>query len=334
MRILITGCAGFIGFHLARRLLDAGHAVTGLDNLSPYYDPALKRARLAEIEGRNGFRFVDMDVENAVELVSLFEAERPEIVFHLAAQAGVRHSLSHPQAYVGANIVGTFNMLEACRAHTPAHLVLASTSSIYGASTTMPFDERVRTAEPLTIYAASKGAGELMAHSYAHLYAIPTTAVRFFTVYGPWGRPDMAYYIFARRILSGAPLEINNNGSSLRDFTYIDDLVEAMARLMDAVPGAEGRVEGDTLSAVAPYRVVNAGGGQPVGLMDFVAEIEKAAGVTAQKLYRALPAGDSDATFADTRLLRSLTGYAPQTPIADGIPKFVEWYRAQGFRYA
>ncbi|KAA0969007.1 NAD-dependent epimerase/dehydratase family protein [Aureimonas fodinaquatilis] len=328
MRVLITGCAGFIGFHLARRMLADGHVICGIDSLSAYYDVGLKRRRLALLQKAESFEFLHQDIADKPALDEAFKRFAPEIVVHLAAQAGVRHSITHPQDYVSANICGTFNLLEACRAFPVRHLMLASTSSVYGANPDMPYQETASVMQPLTLYAASKGAGELMAHSYSHLFKIPMTAIRFFTVYGPWGRPDMAYYIFTRQILAGQPIDINNNGQSSRDFTYIDDLVETLCRLTVVTPDGVA-VDGDTLSPVAPYRVVNAGGGQPMPLLDFVREIEKATGKTAIRQMRPLPAGDATGTFASSALLQRLVGYKPQTPISIGIPRFVDWYRRE-----
>ena len=332
MRHLVTGSAGFIGFHVARRLLDEGHEVVGLDCLTPYYDVELKRRRLALLDGRPGFRQVEMALEDDAALMRLFEDTRPEVVVHLAAQAGVRYSIENPRAYVSTNVVGTFNILEACRAFPVRHLLLASTSSAYGANDKFPFEETDRAVHPVSLYAATKGATELMAHSYAHLFGLPVTAFRFFTVYGPWGRPDMAYYLFVRKMLAGEPVEVFNNGESYRDFTYIDDLVEAILRLADTIPQGPGERAGpvdkiDTLSPVAPYRMVNIGGGQSEKLSDFVDEIEKALGVEASRVMKPLPAGDVVRTFASAKLLERLIGYKPSTPLSVGIPAFVEWYR-------
>ena len=332
MRYLVTGSAGFIGFHVVQRLLDEGHEVVGLDCLTPYYDVDLKRRRLALLEGLPGFRQLEMELEDDAALMRLFEEVRPEVVVHLAAQAGVRYSIENPRAYVSTNVVGTFNILEACRAFPVRHLLLASTSSAYGANDKFPFEETDRAVHPVSLYAATKGATELMAHSYAHLFGLPVTAFRFFTVYGPWGRPDMAYYLFVRKILAGDPVEVFNNGESYRDFTYIDDLIEAIRRLSDAVPPLpEERTEPvdeiDTLSPVAPYRMVNIGGGQPEKLSDFLEEIERALGVEAKRVMKPLPAGDVVRTFASAKLLERLIGYKPATPLSVGIPAFVDWYR-------
>ncbi|AWB21574.1 UDP-glucuronate 5-epimerase [Methylobacterium currus] len=330
MRFLVTGTAGFIGFHLARRLLRAGHEVVGVDGLTDYYDVALKRARLAQLERLPGFSSHAFLLEEPGAFMALMAEARPEMVVHLAAQAGVRYSLEHPEAYVSGNVVGTFQVLEGCRAHPVRHLLFASTSSAYGGNRTVPFRETDRAVWPLTIYAASKIAGEAMAHSYAHLWKIPTTAFRFFTVYGPWGRPDMALFLFTRKILAGEPIEVYDHGRAVRDFTYIDDLVESISRLIDAPPpppGSGGVSAADTLSPVAPYRMVNIGGGRPVSVAAMLDALEQALGRTARRHLRDLPPGDVERTEASTDLLRDLVGYVPATPLEAGIPAFVAWYR-------
>lgn len=334
MRVLVTGHAGFIGYHTARRLLTEGHTVTGIDALTPYYDVSLKERRLARLGAFEQFRHEALALEDSAAVRAIFERDRPEVVIHLAAQAGVRYSIEAPQAYIDANIVGSFSILEACR-HVPVrHLMLASTSSAYGANDSFPFTETDRAVHPITLYAATKASMELMAHCYAHLFRIPTTAFRFFTVYGPWGRPDMAYYLFTRKILAGEPIQIFNNGESYRDFTYIDDLVSAIRRLADCVPAqADVRtdlapVPGDTLSPVAPYRLVNIGAGRPEKLTDLVSEIEKSLGLKAKREYLPLPKGDVVKTFARADLLQHLTGDRPATPLSVGIPAFVDWYRS------
>lgn len=334
MRILVTGHAGFIGFHTADALLREGHAVHGLDSVNDYYDVNLKHRRLAQLAGRPGFSETRASLEDHQRLLALFEQFRPEIVIHLAAQAGVRYSVENPRAYLGANMVGSFNILEACRAFPVKHLLLASTSSAYGANDKFPFEETDRAVHPITLYAASKGAMELMAHSYAHLFGTPTTAFRFFTVYGPWGRPDMAYFLFTRAILEGKPIPIFNHGESWRDFTYIDDLVASIRRLIDCVPPAadarEGitAIPGDSLSPVAPYRLVNIGAGQPEKVTTLVDALEKALGVEAKREFKPRPPGDVVKTFANADLLLALTGQRPSTPLGEGIPRFVEWYRS------
>ncbi|HEX8417739.1 MAG TPA: NAD-dependent epimerase/dehydratase family protein [Methylobacterium sp.] len=327
MRILVTGSAGFIGYHLGRRLLAEGHAVTGFDGFSDYYDVALKRARHARLAAMPGFTPVEARLETPGALHEAMARTAPEIVFHLAAQAGVRHSLENPGAYVQANLVGTGNLLEAVRAHPVRHLLFASTSSAYGGNTRMPFCETDRAVSPLTLYAASKLAGEAMAHAYSHLFSIPTTAFRFFTVYGPWGRPDMALFLFTKAILAGRPIEVFAEGAAERDFTYVDDLVDAVRRLADRPPEGQPVCEGDTLSPVAPYRLVNIGGGRPVRLDAMIDELERALGRRAERILKPLPPGDVARTHASTDLLRALVGGVPETPLGEGIPAFVAWYR-------
>lgn len=328
MHFLITGSAGFIGFHVARRLLADGHRVTGIDNFSAYYDPTLKLARNATLErDHNAFTVHRTDLADAEAVQAIWSETRPDVVIHLAAQAGVRYSIEHPDAYVSANLIGTYNVLEACRRDPPRHLLAASTSSAYGANTELPFRETDRAVHPLTLYAATKSATELMGHGYSHLFGVPTTFFRFFTVYGPWGRPDMALFKFTRAILAGEPVEIYGEGKMSRDFTYIDDLVEAIVRLVELVPGLAPPVEGDTLSPVAPYRMVNIGGGAPSGLMDYVEALERALGREAQKVFLPMQDGDVPATFASAELLVRLIGYKPSTPISEGVPAFVAWYR-------
>jgi UDP-glucuronate 4-epimerase len=333
MKVLVTGAAGFIGFHLARRLLDQGAEVVGLDGMTDYYDVLLKERRRAQLADYSGFSFHQVMLEDSEAVSRVFAEHRPERVFHLAAQAGVRYSIEQPRSYIAANVVGTFNILEACRHHPVGHLMLASTSSAYGANAKYPFEETDSAVHPITLYAATKASTELMAHCYAHLFDIPVTAFRFFTVYGPWGRPDMAYFKFARSILNGKPIEVFNYGDCWRDFTYVDDLIDSIIMLSGIVPPApDARAQttpapGDTLSPVAPYRLVNIGGGQPVRLTDFIDEIEKALGITAIRELKPLPPGDVVKTFASADLLVSLTGQKPSTPLSVGIPRFIEWYR-------
>ncbi len=331
MRILVTGSAGFIGYHLGRHLLAAGHAVTGLDGFSDYYDVGLKRARHAALAAHPAFEAVEGRLETEGLLLDTLARVRPDVVVHLAAQAGVRHSLENPGAYVQANMVGTANLIEAVRAHPVRHLLFASTSSAYGGNAAIPFRETDRAVSPLTLYAASKLAGEAMLHAYAHLFAIPTTAFRFFTVYGPWGRPDMALFLFTRKILAGEPIEVFAGGAAERDFTYVDDLVAAIARLMETPPegpGGAGPVGPfDTLSPVAPYRLVNIGGGRPVRLDAMIDALEAALGRRAERVLKPLPPGDVARTHASTELLRALIGTVPETPLSVGIPAFVDWYR-------
>ncbi|MFC3060264.1 NAD-dependent epimerase/dehydratase family protein [Paenirhodobacter populi] len=329
--LLLTGVAGFIGFHLARRLLNDGWRVIGLDSLNDYYDVALKERRRDILARAPGFRFIHDKVETPGLLRDLMAAERPDTVVHMAAQAGVRHSIESPRDYVEANLIGTYELLEAARATPPRHMLLASTSSVYGANTRMPYRETDKADTQMSFYAATKKAVEAMSHSYAHLYGLPTTMFRFFTVYGPWGRPDMALFKFTRNILQGVPIDVYNNGDMLRDFTYVDDLVEAIARLIGVAPvrpaGPEGIAPGDSLSPVAPWRVVNIGNGAPVRLMDFIRAVEAATGRSAVLNMLPMQAGDVPATWADGTLLNRLTGYHPQTGISEGVGHFVTWYR-------
>jgi len=320
MRFLITGTAGFIGFHLAQRLLADGHVVTGIDGITPYYDQALKRARLARLAGSAQFTAHELMLEESGRLSEIIAAVAPEIVVHLAAQAGVRYSIDNPRAYIDSNIVGTFNLLEALRAQPCRHLLAASTSSVYGANKQQPFEESHSTDQPVSLYAATKKATEAIAYSYAQLFRIPTTMMRLFTVYGPWGRPDMALFKFTKSILAGTPIEVYGAGKMTRDFTYVDDVVEAITRLADRAPEAR--------DAKAPYRVVNIGCGQPVDLEDFIALIETAIGSKAVRRDLPMQQGDVPATWASADLLAQLTGFRPATPLNVGVPAFVGWYRA------
>ncbi len=324
---LITGSAGFIGYHLSARLLSEGWRVTGLDCLSDYYDVELKKRRHALLAPDPNFTPVIGRLEDPGRLKALFQDNRFDLVIHLAAQAGVRHSIEAPRDYVEANLIGTFELLEAARAHPPAHLLLASTSSVYGANTEMPYGERDKADTQMSFYAATKKATEAMAHSYAHLYHLPTTMFRFFTVYGPWGRPDMAHFKFTRAILEGRPIDVYNHGQMQRDFTYIDDLVDGILGLTEAVPGGAPVSEVDSLSPVAPFRIVNIGGSRPTKLLDYIAAIEAACGREAEKVMHPMQPGDVPATWADTRLLTELTGYAPKVSVPEGIQRFVDWYR-------
>lgn len=326
MRFFVTGSAGFIGFHLCRRLLSDGHLVDGFDAMTPYYDPALKEQRLAILDRTNGFRNTVGALEDMGALEKAYEAAQPDVVVHLAAQAGVRYSLQNPRAYVESNLVGTFNLLECARAAPPRHLLMASTSSVYGESFDVPFYETNQTDRPITLYAATKKSTELMAHSYAHLWKLPTTMFRFFTVYGPWGRPDMAPQKFLEAIEAGRPIDVYNNGNMQRDFTYIDDLIEAIVRLVECAPSANSPVcEKDTISLVAPFRVVNIGRGEPVQLMDFIAALERAAGKLAKRNYLPMQKGDVPITFANCDLLEALTGFRPTTGIETGVAELVNW---------
>lgn len=329
MRYFITGTAGFIGFHLARRLLADGHEVVGFDGITPYYNVKLKHMRHAALAQYPAFRPVIAMLEDRAAVEEAMANAAPDVVIHLAAQAGVRYSLENPQSYVSSNVIGSYNIIELAQQQKVKHLMLASTSSIYGASPTVPFRETDRADEPLTIYAATKKSMELMAHCHAHLHKIPTTAFRFFTVYGPWGRPDMAYFKFADCILSGQPIEIYGEGQMSRDFTYIDDLVEAIVRISHVVPDESNRVadeEVETLSRHAPFRIVNIGGGQPESLMDFVDTVERAIGQPAVRHMLPMQKGDVPRTYAAPDLLLALTGFKPATKLEDGVKAFVEWY--------
>ena len=316
MRFLITGTAGFIGFHLAQRLLADGHTVLGVDGFTPYYDPNLKRRRHQELARSEGFLAREAQLEDARALTGLVAEANAEIVFHLAAQAGVRYSAENPRAYIEANIVGTFNLLEALRQHPPRHLLIASTSSVYGAGRARPFEETQDTDHPVSLYAATKKATETIAFSYAHLNGPPMTVMRLFTVYGPWGRPDMALFKFSRNIIAGEPIDVYGAGKQTRDFTYVGDVVEAMVRLAARPP------EGGP-----PYRVVNVGGGRPVGLDDFIAVIEEVLGRKALRRDLPMQPGDVPATWASTALLEKITGFRPAVPLSDGVRAFVAWYR-------
>ena len=326
-KAFVTGSAGFIGYHLSQRLLADGWQVLGLDSISDYYDIRLKQRRHAMLSQSPGFRAVEGLLEAPGLVRGLVEEFRPDVIVHLAAQAGVRHSIDAPRSYVDANLIGTFEVLEAARAVPPQHVLLASTSSAYGANTEMPYAEVHKADHQMSFYAATKKATEAMAHSYAHLYHLPTSMFRFFTVYGPWGRPDMALFKFTRAILNGEPIDVYNHGDMRRDFTYIDDLVEGIVRLIDAVPGRQAAGSFDSLSPVAPWRVVNIGNGAPVQLMDFVAAIEAATGRVAQKNMLPMQPGDVPATWADATLIEALTGALPRTDIGVGVQRFVDWYR-------
>ncbi|MBZ9781530.1 NAD-dependent epimerase [Pseudomonas sp. REP124] len=315
MTVLVTGAAGFIGFHTAKRLCEDGHQVVGIDNLNDYYDPALKRARLEELASVPGFRFEQMDIVEKPALMALFAGQRFSEVVHLAAQAGVRYSLDSPDVYGQSNLVGFLNVLEACRHHRPEHLIYASSSSVYGANSKLPFSVEDPVEQPVSLYAATKRANELLAHSYCHLYGIKASGLRFFTVYGPWGRPDMALFKFTDAMLKGQPIDIYNQGELARDFTYIDDIVESIARLRTRPPKE------------CCNRLFNIGRGEPVALMDFVECLEKALGVKAQRNYLPMQAGDVLKTWADTRALQERIDFRPQVSVEAGVGRFVEWYR-------
>ncbi len=328
MSILVTGSAGFIGFHLSRLLLSHGEEVVGLDNMNAYYDVALKEERHRLLGTSNRFSAHIIELADKDAVFRLVSDVRPRLVIHLAAQAGVRHALKAPQDYIASNVVGTFNLLEACKAHPPQHLMMASTSSVYGASTAMPFSEHDPADTALTIYSATKRSTEIIAHSYAHLWNLPTTVFRFFSVYGTWGRPDMALFKFTDSILQGTPIDIYNHGRMERDFTYVEDLVEAIRRLSTCVPvRGEPVPQVDSLSPVAPFRIVNIGRGSPVNLMDFIAEIERCAGKPAIKNMVDMQPGDVPKTWADAGLLHALTGFVPNTPVSVGVEAFVSWFR-------
>jgi UDP-glucuronate 4-epimerase len=328
--ILVTGAAGFIGYHLAAALLDRGDRVVGIDNLNDYYDPALKRARLARLDGRPGWSFQPLDLADGPGISRLFETERFDRVAHLGAQAGVRYSLTNPAAYVQSNLVGFLHILEGCRHHGVGHLVYASSSSVYGANTRMPFAETDVVDHPVSLYAASKKSNELMAHSYSHLYRLPTTGLRFFTVYGPWGRPDMAIWIFTRAILAGQPIDVFNEGRMRRDFTYIDDIITGVVRTLDRPAAADPAWSGDApnpATSNAPWRVYNIGNHQPVELGRLIDTLESAIGRRAIRRLLPMQPGDVPATYADITALERDTGFRPATPIEVGVERFVRWYR-------
>ena len=327
---LVTGSSGFIGSYICQRLLDEGWRVIGVDSMSDYYDVSLKERRLSKLMQSADFQTIHDKIETPGLMMSLFEEHQPDVVIHLAAQAGVRYSIENPRSYLEANIVGTFEILEAARAYPPQHMLLASTSSAYGANTQMPYTETDKADHQVSFYAATKKATENMAHSYAHLFGLPITMFRFFTVYGPWGRPDMAPMKFAKRILAGDPIDVYNHGQMKRDFTYVEDLVHALYLLTGHPPVKpdDGIVaEGDSLSPVAPFRVLNIGNAQPEPLMDFISALETATGTEAKKNMMDMQAGDVVATWANAGLLESITGYRPNTPMKDGVAKFVAWYR-------
>ncbi len=329
MHILVTGAAGFIGYHVAQKLLARGDSVVGLDNLNDYYDVRLKQARLAQLNNQAQFSFVQAALEDRTAVAALFDAHRFDAVINLAAQAGVRYSLQNPHAYIDSNVVGFMNLLECCRHHPIGHLVYASSSSVYGMNETMPFSVHHNVDHPVSLYAATKKANELMAHTYSHLYGIPTTGLRFFTVYGPWGRPDMALYLFTRAIVQGESIDVFNNGLMRRDFTYIDDIVEGVVRVLDkpATPNADwDGARPDPGSSPAPYRLFNIGNNNPVALLEFIEAIEKALGKTAQKNMLPMQPGDVAATYADIDDLADYVGYRPSTPLASGVQRFVQWY--------
>jgi len=330
MKILVTGAAGFIGSAVSRRLLARGDRVVGLDNLNDYYDVNLKNARLARLTGQKGFGFVKLDLADIAGMAALFAREKFDRVVHLGAQAGVRHSLVDPHSYVSSNVVGTLNVLEGCRHNGVAHLVYASTSSVYGASTRMPFSVHEPASHPLSLYAASKRATELMAHNYSALFGLPTTGLRFFTVYGPWGRPDMALFLFARAIIDGKPIEVFNNGNHKRDFTYVEDIVEGVVRATDRIATANPNWDSnnpDPATARFPYRLYNIGSNRPIELLRYIEVLEQCLGRKAEKLMKPLQLGDVPDTYADVDELINDVGYKPDTPIEVGVRNFVDWFR-------
>jgi UDP-glucuronate 4-epimerase len=322
-KILVTGAAGFIGFHVSQKLLDRGETVIGIDNLNDYYDVTLKSDRIAQLKNQDNFQFQYLDLSDRLGMEQLFAQHQPDRVIHLAAQAGVRYSIQNPHAYIDSNIVGFTHILEGCRHHQVKHLVYASSSSVYGTNRTMPFSVDQNVDHPISLYAATKKANELMAHSYSHLYGIPTTGLRFFTVYGPWGRPDMATFSFTKAIFEGRPIDLYNNGKMQRDFTYIDDIVEGVLRVSDRVPVADINQD-----MSAPYRIYNIGHHRPVELLKFVEVLESCIGIKAQRNFLPIQPGDVLATYADITDLKQDVGFEPQTSIEVGLAKFVAWYRS------
>ncbi|CAM8660146.1 WcaG Nucleoside-diphosphate-sugar epimerases [Oxalobacteraceae bacterium] len=332
LKVLVTGAAGFIGMHASLQLLGRGNQVVGVDNLNDYYDVSLKEARLARLTQKCGFSFHRVDVADRSAMEQLFAAEQPDKVIHLAAQAGVRYSLTNPHAYIDANLQGFMNILEGCRHNAVKHLVYASSSSVYGGNTNLPFSEHDNIDHPVSLYAATKKANELMAHTYSHLFRLPTTGLRFFTVYGPWGRPDMALFLFAKAIQEGRPIDVFNHGKMVRDFTYIDDIVEGLIRVLDKPAIASSAFDAshpDPASSNAPYRIFNIGNNQPTPLMDYIEALESAMGKTAVKNYLPMQMGDVPATAANTDELYAWVGFKPNTPIKEGVDRFVDWYLAK-----
>ncbi|MEL7694879.1 MULTISPECIES: NAD-dependent epimerase [Pantoea] len=330
MNFLVTGAAGFIGFHVSQRLLAAGHQVVGIDNLNDYYDVNLKHARLNLIKPDPAFTFIEMDLADRDAIASLFKQQQFQRVIHLGAQAGVRYSIENPHAYADANLIGHLNILEGCRHHKIEHLLYASSSSVYGLNRKMPFSTEDSVDHPVSLYAATKKANELMSHTYSHLYQLPTTGLRFFTVYGPWGRPDMALFKFTRAMIAGEAIDVYNQGQMKRDFTYIDDIAEAIVRLQDVIPQADENwtVEaGSPATSSAPYRIYNIGNSQPVTLINYIEAIEKALGITAVKNLMPMQPGDVLETSADTEALFKAIGFKPQTSVEEGVKRFVDWYR-------
>ena len=330
MKILVTGAAGFIGYHVARRLLDSGHMVVGLDNCNDYYDVALKVSRLAGLEPYSGFGFYHMNLADSDSVMRLFAEQEFDAVIHLAAQAGVRYSLENPGSYIQSNMTGFYSILEGCRTYPVSHLIYASSSSVYGLNTALPFGEDDPVSHPASLYAATKRSNELMAHAYSHLYRIPVTGLRFFTVYGPWGRPDMAPFLFTRAILEGRPIKVFNDGKMQRDFTYIDDIVDGVVGLVPMVPAPDPAWSSDAprpSASSAPFRLFNIGNNKSVELEHFIAVLEKALGKKAVREYLPMQPGDVVATYADINALHEVTGFLPKTPIEEGVPMFIAWYK-------
>jgi len=335
MTVLVTGAAGFIGFHLSTRLLEQGTPVAGFDNVNPYYDPFLKRARIAQLQATaertgSGFQLIEADLEDRHAVEAAFAQHKPQKVVNLAAQAGVRYSIENPAAYIQANLVGFGHILEGCRHHGVDHLVYASSSSVYGGNTNLPFSEHQGVNHPVSLYAASKKANELMAHTYSHLYGLPATGLRFFTVYGPWGRPDMALFLFTKAMLAGEPIQVFNNGQMVRDFTYVDDIIESLIRLLDKPAASEpdfDPAQPDPAISWAPYKVFNVGNSNPTPLMDYIEAVESALGITAIKHFLPMQPGDVRATAADTSALEAWIGFKPNTSVKEGVRRFVSWYQ-------
>jgi UDP-glucuronate 4-epimerase len=335
MTVLVTGAAGFIGFHLSTRLLERGTSVVGFDNVNPYYAPSLKRARIAQLQATaqctgTSFQLIEADLEDRQAVEAAFETHKPQKVVNLAAQAGVRYSIENPAAYIQSNLVGFGHILEGCRHHCIEHLVYASSSSVYGGNTNLPFSEHQGVDHPVSLYAASKKANELMAHTYSHLYGLPATGLRFFTVYGPWGRPDMALFLFTKAMLAGEAIQVFNNGQMVRDFTYVDDIIESLIRVLDKPAAADQAFDPsqpDSATSWAPHRVFNIGNSNPTPLMDYIEAVEAALGITATKEFLPMQPGDVPATAADTSALETWTGFKPNTPVKEGVARFVSWYR-------
>ncbi|HRK02653.1 MAG TPA: NAD-dependent epimerase, partial [Oligoflexia bacterium] len=331
MKVLVTGVAGFVGFSVAKALLEKDLSIVGIDNLSQYYDPTLKKARLASLGERKRLQVLIVDISDSAAVLDIFKTERPDIVVHLAAQPGVRYSISHPHSYIQSNIVGFLNILEACRTHPVKHLIYASTSSVYGLNSKLPFSIHDHASHPISLYAATKRSNELMAHNYSHLFGIPSTGLRFFTVYGPWGRPDMSFFTFTKNILAGEPIEVFNEGRHRRDFTYIDDVVDSILKVIETPPPAPNpdwdRTVADPASSSAAFKIYNIGGNKPVELLKYIQQIEERVGKKAIKLLKPLQPGDLEVTEADISESKLELGYSPRVPLEEGISRFIHWYR-------